>query len=114
MYKDFRFQRDNKIIVKEKGKSTLIKTDQITHITCIGSLSKVHTINNKSYSITKLLKQFDSELSNFGFMRANHNTIVNMMHVNEIYGFQKRKLLLTNNIEIKISRRKMYLFRDFL
>jgi len=113
MYKDFSFQRDNKIILKEKGRSTLIQTDQITHITCKGSLAKVHTTRNKNFAITKLLKQFESELMIFGFLRANYNTIVNMIHVREIQGSPNRKMILANDIEIKISRRRMHLFREF-
>ncbi len=114
MKKIFNLQRDNKIILKEKGKTTLIQTDKITHLTCRGSLTTVHTADNNNYIITKLLKQYETELSKFGFIRANNSTIVNMIHVCEIRCSTKRKIILANDVEVNISRRRMYLFREFL
>ncbi len=114
MTKDFSLQKNNKIVLKTKGILNFIEMDKITHITCEGSLTTVYTINNSDFVISKILKHFERELLNFAFLRANNNTIVNMMHVKEIQSSPKRSMLLTNNIEVKISRRKLYLFNEFL
>ena len=63
--------------------------------------------------VAKLLKSFEMELAEYGFIRANHNTIVNPVHIIEMSEPPLRKLLLKNEFEVIISRRKMYLFRDY-
>ena len=114
MNKDFSFQQNNKLVLKTKGILNFIEMDKITHLTCEGSLTTVYTINNSDFVISKILKHFERELLNFGFIRANNNTIVNMMHVKEIKSSPNLKMYLTNDIEIKISRRKLYLFNEFI
>ena len=98
---------DRKITLKEKGVIHLVEIDNITHILCQGYLSTVYTTNNGNITVSKLLKQFEEELSNMGFMRINHNAIVNCLYVDKIKRGTKRTITLSNNhVEIKISRRK--------
>jgi DNA-binding LytR/AlgR family response regulator len=111
MVKDFGSQRDKKLVLKEKGKTHLVELDNITHITCEGSITKIHTIKNEDIIISKLLKYFEIELAEYGFIRVNHNTIINMSKIVSIQSGKKRSVTLGNGIEVNISRRKMYNFR---
>lgn len=115
---DYSKQRDKKIILKEKSKTSLIDIRKITHIKCDGHISTIYTINNVNISVSKLLKHFESELAEFGFIRVNHNTIVNTMNIidycnNCMKNKFIRKIVLINNVEINISRRKMHVLQDF-
>ncbi len=112
MEKDFSCQKDKKLVLKEKGRTHLVEIDNITHITCEGYITKIHTIKNEDIIISKLLKYFEIELAEKGFIRANHNTIVNLSKINSIQFGKKRRVTLNNGIEVNISRRKMYNFRN--
>ena len=114
MNKYFSIQKNNKIVFKTKGIKNFVEMDKITHLKCEGALTTVFTNNNSDCVISKPLKQFERDLLNFGFIRANNNTIVNMMHVKKIQSSVNRKIYLTNDIEVKISRRKLYLFNEFV
>lgn len=112
MEKDFSYQKDKKLVLKEKGRTHLVEIDNITHITCEGYITKIHTIKNEDIIISKLLKYFEIELAEKGFIRANHNTIVNLSKIDSIQSGKKRLVILDNGIEVNISRRKMCKFRN--
>jgi two-component system LytT family response regulator len=106
--------KNEKITVKERDTVRFIETANVTHITCSGSLCTIHSTCEKSISICKLLKHFEEELASSGFVRVNHNTLVNFNHIANIKLGKYRKLILADNTEVKISRRKMYKVYDFL
>lgn len=112
MEKDFSFQKNKKLVFKEKGKTHLVEIDKITHLTCEGSITKIHTIENDDVIVSKLLKYFEIELAEKGFIRANHNTIINLGKIDSIQSGKKRRVTLYNGIEVNISRRKMCNFRN--
>lgn len=108
---DFDCQSEKKIFIKESHSTTILDMDEVALITCDGYLSNVLTLDDKSFKVCKLLKRFEEELMQFGFIRANHNTLVNAKHIQCIFKAPKRKLVLKNKIEVNISRRKLHLFK---
>ena len=112
MEKDYSFQRDKKVILKEKGKTKQIDMENISHLTCKGHLTTIHTIENESTTISKLLKYFEIELAEYGFIRVNHNTIINIKNISGFKCGNKRCVILENNLNINISRRKMHKFKS--
>ncbi len=112
MNKDHACQRDKTVIVKEKGEIHQVEMEKITHITCEGYLSSIHLINREEpIKVSKLLKLFETELLEFGFLRANNNTIVNIKNIASFKNRDKHTITLRSNKQIKISRRKLYLFK---
>ena len=109
----YKNQLGAKFLIAEKRRKSVVCVDKITHISCEAYLSTVYTVDNKQYMVAKLLKKFEIELAQFGFIRANHNTIVNPIHIIEINSSPIRKLVLINQFVVKISRRKLYLFKSF-
>jgi len=101
-----------KIALKEKGQITCVAINDITHISCTGYLSTVHTVNNKMITVSKLLKDFDEELSKSGFIRVNYNTLINSKHIETVKRGEKRKITLVNKVEVGVSRRRMYIIRN--
>lgn len=107
-------RRDNsKIELREKGKIRLIERDKITYLICDGYLTTVYTSDNNQFTVCKLLKQFETELYEFGFIRLNYNTIVNMKYVCEIQTTPERIIILKNNTQITVSRRRKYLLKEY-
>lgn len=74
----FKSQNEMKVFLKEKGELNIVEMSKISHISCEGYLSTVFTIDNRDFKVAKLLKHFELDLSQYGFVRVNHNTIVNL------------------------------------
>lgn len=110
MKKDFSCQRDKKVALKEKGKTIMADMDKITHLTCESYLTTTHLIDNTTITISKKLKHFEIELAEYGFIRVNHNSIINTKYILSIMGGCKRMVILANNNKVRISRRKMCYF----
>lgn len=104
----------DKITVKTQGKINMIVISDITHITCDGYVSTIHTICENNTKVSKLLKEFENELAECGFIRVNHCTLVNFKHITAIKLNKIRTLLLTNNTNIVISRRKWRFVAEFM
>jgi len=111
MKQNFTCQKGQRVMIKERSKTRFVEMDEITHLQCDGHLTTIHTINNESFTVSKLLKNFEEELLIFGFVRVNRATIINMLYVAQYIGGCKRVVKFLNNIEISISRRKVFYFR---
>lgn len=114
--KDHSCQRDKTIIIKEKNKTSQVKVSEITHITCDSYISDINLLENKNtINVSKLLKNFEEELSGVGFFRANRNTLINIKNVDNL---QTRKnkccIILVNKTEIEISNRKLSMLKKIL
>jgi two-component system LytT family response regulator len=112
MYKETN-QSEYKITIKVKDGLQLIPINTITHITCDSYLSTIHLINEKQkFFVTKLLKEFENELADKGFIRVNHNAIAN---IRCIISFNKKNRYITflNNEQCCVSVRKIKNIKDF-
>jgi len=95
-----------------KINSNVLTIDTITHLVKYGDYTKIYTEKNEVYNDDNLLHEYENELSGFGFIKANNKTLVNIGHIDDIYFGKVRGLMLKNNIQIKISRRKVYKFKE--
>ncbi|MFW5803841.1 MAG: LytTR family transcriptional regulator DNA-binding domain-containing protein [bacterium] len=69
-------------------------------------------MNNERITVSKLLIRFEEVLTDYGFKRVSRSTLVNISHVSQIILSNNSRYLLINGIKIKISRRRLYLFRN--
>ncbi|MCL2435128.1 MAG: LytTR family transcriptional regulator DNA-binding domain-containing protein [Lentimicrobiaceae bacterium] len=111
---DYNKQRSYKLPIREKSKISFIDISEILYLQCDGYLTTIYLIDNKNIGVAKLLKQFEEELGKYGFLRANHHTLVNTQHINAIQISKQRRIIYIKEVEIQISRRKFYLFKDSL
>jgi two-component system LytT family response regulator len=109
---DFSIQRGKKLAIIDKNRTRLIDIVAITHIQCDGYVTTIHLIDNESISVSKLLKLFEIELAEYGFLRVNHHTVVNPFHIQEITSSFGEKKIRINTNTIIVSRRKAYLFKN--
>jgi two-component system LytT family response regulator len=104
-------RKDKKIILKERNTIIQVDIESITMIVCEGYLSTICFLNEKRISVSKLLKDFETELIPYGFFRVNRNTLVNLKH---IYSFQngcKRLITMVDGNKIIVSFRKISQFK---
>lgn len=111
---DLPSQTRPKIVVKEKSISRIIYTDDITHLVCDCYITTVHLIDKTTITVSKLLKYFEEELAPLGFVRANHNTLVNIHRIEAVRTFKGIKYIHIGSATIKVSRRKICLFKSIL
>jgi len=102
---NYNSQKGEKIILKEKGIIHQVSIEDITHITCDSTICTFHLIDRR-ISVSKSLKLFEEELSQFGFFRTNRNTLVNLMFLEKQSNKTQPQIILNTGVSIPISRRK--------
>lgn len=100
--------------IKCNKKLKAISLKDIAYITCNGYICNIHNEENKIISRqTKLLKNYEAELKQNGFVRINRQTILNKDFIKQI-DLKTRELILTNDKKMTISRRELIILRkDF-
>lgn len=105
-------QVNKKLVLKEKDCITLLEMSEVIKLVCESYITTVFCKQNAPISVSKLLKEFEEELTDYGFLRVSNNTIVNIRYIKTIITTPQRELILTNNERVKISRRKICYFRE--
>jgi len=111
---DYSLQNNYKISVKEKSKISFIEINDILFLQCDGYLTTIYLIDKKNVRVSKLLKDFEEELCIYGFLRVNHNTLINTQHISNLQINKHKKTIHIKDVEIQISRRKFNFLKDFL
>lgn len=115
MKKDYSFQNDKKIIIKGHFKTQQIPIENITHIKCDGYISTIFfKVEETPVTTSKLLKLYEIELSELGFIRANRNTLINRKHIKCIERLDSNILTLITDEEIQVSCRKIAKIKKIL
>jgi two-component system LytT family response regulator len=109
---DFSKQKDIKITVKEKNNIRFFEINGITHLKCDGYITAIYFLDFKPIVVSKLLKDFEIELEEYGFIRVNRSTLVNLALVKKYTGGNKRMLEMCQGEQIKVSRRKVFMFKE--
>jgi len=104
---DISKQIGKRIPIIEKSVVSYVDMEKITHITCDGYVSIIHLINGLKYPVARLLKHFEEELAEYGFLRVNRHTLVNIRYVDDTK-ISERILRIGETI-ITVSKRKLHL-----
>lgn len=93
-----------------------ISGSDILYVTCEGNVSHIHLKAGGELSCVRLLKLFEEDLSGSGFIRVNHNCLVNAAEVEEIQyiNARKRLLSLSNGDTVEVSYRKWKTVKEAL
>ena len=93
-----------------------IPGSDILYVTCEGNISHIHLKSGGELSCVRLLKLFEEDLAGSGFIRINHNCLVNAAEVQEIQyvSARKRCLSLSNGDTVDVSYRKWKSVKDAL
>ena len=106
MKKNYNFQKDEKLIIREKEKLHQITVSDIETIHSESGISTIKKINNEKIVLTKNLSFFEKELAELDFIRANRNEIINCACILN-FDSKNKQIELCNNRKIKISRRNI-------
>ena len=105
MIKDYSFQKNEKIILNEKGKISQVSLNDILSIETEAGVSIINKINKQKIIVSKNLRVLENiyNLEEKYLIRINRNEIINCAYVKEI-SFSKKEMVLENNETHKISR----------
>lgn len=83
-----------------------VRAEDITRCESSGSYTIVHMLDGEQIAVTKNLKHFSQILVQKGFFRCHHSHLVNLNFVREYIRGEGGTLILQDNKEIEVSRRR--------
>src|SRR5215467_10057744 len=85
---------------------TIVKLEEIIYCEAQRSYTIFRLVNNKSIIISKPLFDYDKLLSDTCFLRVHKSFLINLMHVKEYTRGEGGTVIMSNGMEIEVSRRK--------
>jgi two-component system, LytTR family, response regulator len=103
----------NILILPNSTGTAVIDISNIVRIEAISNYSKLFFANacpasggSKTLVVAKVLKWFDELLSDKGFIRIHRSHLINLSCINSYNNNNQHKIILQNQEQINISRRK--------
>ena len=93
---------------------TIVKLEDIIYCEAQRSYTIFRLANGKSVMTSKPLFDYDRLLVGTTFLRIHKSFLVNLMHIKEYVRGQGGTVVMTNGMEIEVSRRKKELFLSTL
>lgn len=104
----------SKIALPTNKGTHLISISDIIFIEADGSYCSVHITGQNPLMLSKNLKEYEDLLQTSGFFRVHYSYLVNMNHIKNFSQIDGGTLIMSNNQNIPISRRRKALFESRL
>jgi two-component system LytT family response regulator len=85
---------------------TIVKLEEIIYCEAQRSYTIFRLLNNKSIMISKPLFDYDRLLADTIFLRVHKSFLINLLHVKEYQRGEGGTVIMSNGMEIEVSRRK--------
>jgi two-component system LytT family response regulator len=85
---------------------TILKLEEILYCEAQRSYTVFHLINNKTIVISKPLFDYERLLAGTIFYRIHKSFLINLLHIKEYVRGEGGTVVMSNNMEIEVSRRK--------
>jgi two-component system LytT family response regulator len=85
---------------------TILKLEEIVYCEAQRSYTFFRLVNNKSILISKPLFDYERSLTDTVFFRVHKSFLINLMHVKEYTRGEGGTVMMSNGMEIEVSRRK--------
>lgn len=89
---------------------SIVKLEEIVYCEAQRSYTIFRLVNNKTIMISKPLFDYDRLLADTIFFRVHKSFLINLLHVKEYMRGEGGTVLMSNGMEIEVSRRKKELF----
>ncbi|HKH61949.1 MAG TPA: LytTR family DNA-binding domain-containing protein [Flavitalea sp.] len=84
----------------------VLKLEDIIYCEAERSYTVFHLEGNRTVTVSKPLLEYDQILTDTSFLRIHKSFLINLHHVKEYYRGEGGTVIMTNNAEIEVSRRK--------
>ncbi len=98
--------QEEKISIPITGGFEFIPVKAILHIESSGNYSNLHLVNDKKILVTRLIGDFEALLAPYNFFRVHNSHLVNVEHIKKYIRGEGGHIVMNNDEEIDISRRK--------
>ena len=85
---------------------TIVKLEEIIYCEAQRSYTIFRLVNNKSIIISKPLFDYDKLLADTVFLRVHKSFLINLMHIKEYMRGEGGTVVMSDGMEVEISRRK--------
>lgn len=89
---------------------TIVKMEEIVYCEAQRSYTMIRLVNNKSILVSKPLFDYDKLLSDTMFVRVHKSFLINLLHIKEYTRGEGGVVIMSNGMELEVSRRKKELF----
>jgi two-component system LytT family response regulator len=100
------FPKEMKLCLPTHKGFTIVKLEEIVYCEAQRSYTIFRLFNNKSIIISKPLFDYDRLLSDTIFLRVHKSFLINLMHVKEYTRGEGGTVIMSNGMEIEVSRRR--------
>lgn len=96
------------LFVKTGTSVKRVLSSEILYLRCEGNITHLFLLDGAELVCVRLLKLFEEDLLDAGFIRINHNFLVNLGEIIEIryINARKRQVVLTGGVVLDVSYRK--------
>lgn len=98
--------QDRRIVLKTSDAITIVEVGDITYCRSESNYTTFHFTNGKKVMISKVLKDYDDLLSEYGFFRPHHSFLVNLKYISLLDKSDGGFLVLKDGSEIPVSTRR--------
>lgn len=88
----------------------VVELDDILYAESSGNYTNLYFTNQQMICTSKPMHEYEELLEDSGFIRIHKSFLVNLLHVKEYIRGEGGSVLLSNNKEIEVSRRKKDIF----
>jgi two-component system, LytTR family, response regulator len=89
---------------------TIVKLEEIVYCEAQRSYTVFRLTNNKTIMISKPLFDYDKLLNDTIFLRVHKSFLINLLHIKEYMRGDGGTVVMSNGMEIEVSRRKKEMF----
>jgi len=105
---DYSAQKDKTILITQKTRISNVRIENINFIKCHGEVSTICFVDKRNpIVVSRLLKKFEIELKQYGFIRSTHNILINIYQIHELKNSGCREIIMKNDEIVKVSVRKL-------
>jgi two-component system LytT family response regulator len=102
---------ESRIGIGMSDKIVFINISDILYCEATGSYTNVYLYDGKKMVASRLLGEFESQLSNYKFYRIHHSYLINLNRIKEFQRHDGGTVIMENNKQLEVSQRKR---KDFL
>lgn len=108
--------QEKALFIKSGPTIKRVRSGEILYVQCDGNVSHLYLLDGSELVCVRLLKLFDEDLAGAGFIRINHNILVNLAEVVEIryVNARKRQVVLSGGTVLDVSYRKWKAVKEAL
>lgn len=102
--------QDAKLCIPSLKGFQVVDLKNILFCEASGSYTNFHFVDQNSICSAKPIYEYEELLADAGFVRIHKSYLVNLLHIKEYIRGEGGSVILSNNTEVEVSRRKKDLF----